>query len=446
MTEREHEDHRPVWHPDVHAHFGESLKFFGITLPSYHDARMWLLNSFQDSASIYEVYGNKDMLVRIYANSQTTTRVKETLSKHVGEIDSSFSVQRSFITHGFQIPHLKPGEIDRISIRDYRRASKDWNSLPDETRQRFLDSNLVIGVATPPTPDSIRGFVFIGTGLPAQFDIVERLVEEIRNTQGVHEYLHGLHTGDGLLGGNIVVELEVPSSHYLEIIRVIRLLHERLKLARPATATYLAGDVTMETPDHCQFVETIQHVMSKWESRFPTMVELELNHRIEIANLCNRWEDLLLSGGCVADLAEAVVAGYVAHRHREGMEQLQDAVVKLGRQTEDFLQRLLGRAAKKRWGKNWEQSMLDALGLEGRGMSQGWTLGQSIRAVEAYAKLEELLDSAAVQGLQQFNPIRDAATHARPRKGRVFRDHPISEIWQAAEHPLNVLAKHKWQP
>lgn len=440
----------PIWHPVVHAEYGETLRFLGLELENYPEA-LAFLKTLNLRVSVYEVYGDRDMIVRVYGPEAEIERVRREMQNHVGKMTSVFRTEDIFFIWGQEVPRavnpLTPGAeiktaLSQFEPKDLESAASGWENLEEEERQKLIDSKLVIGSANDPIGrEAIRAFIFIGSKLTTEENLLG-IVNNIRQIDLVQEHLYGLYIGKQTgFGGDILVELSLPNEKFEDVIQLIRQIHDKLQLITPRTKTYIAGDITREHIDPCWFIETLDQTVSRWANRFQGMHSLELYDRLNIVHLCQHWNQWL-NLPLIHPLAQSLIEATIDSKKNQDMQRLRNAVTAMGNVLETFLRRVFQRKAESKWEAEWQEKVKTDLAM-GKPVSK-WTLGD---AIESFRRSKDRLDEEMVsvpdlRRLQEFSELRNAAAHTEREAGKVrFEEFSEGDIQKAAENAFLVMDK-----
>ena len=431
----------PLWHPSVHDEYGEHLYFLGLVVDEYPKALKLLRNpeTLPHPMSIYEVFGDRDMIVRLRATKRQYDAVVQFLEAQVGHVASVFAVEDVCCISGYTLPdplkdHRLPSILHSLSqfpSAELRRLAPEWNKVSPEQKAALSTANLIIGEASEGSrPSIIRAFIIVGSTL-SRMNTIHDIVGTIQSkVPRIRKYLTGLYVGKatGFGAGDILLELGVPNRDFAYIIKIIRQIHGALELIFPRTKTYLAGDTMCEHIDRCGFEETPEQAIERWIERFPLLRSLELMDQLSVIHLCQRWSRWL-SFNPIRSIAEAVIVGIIQQRRATddtGTRHLKLTILQTGELIESLLQKLLYRRASTRWNDaERDEQVRKTLGLAKP--VKGLTLGEVLDVCRRWRAQfsEDVIAATTVARLQEFVELRNAAVHPDRRKegARRFEDY-----------------------
>lgn len=431
----------PVWHPSVHSSYDEKLRFLGVEVASYHNALSYLRKEFHETASVYEVYGSKDMLVRIYANEAEYLRIKELIRDNVGKLSSIFTVDSILYYWGYEIAGDLPKRVlTHYDTASLRLAAEPWDEEISEVRAALMKDHVIVGSAEEGEEgESVRVFIFVGA---AQMDLELEMavLKELKELEEIAPYIHGLYVGTHTDQGSILLELSIPKRSFEAIIRAVRGIHYLLRHNHPRTTTYIAADVTREKIDRCSFQESFSQLASRWEDRFPAIGPMKLGQKLFIVDLCQRWS---------TRLAETLTRNH-AHSMIEALIEFQDgksektknAIAQLSEQVERLLGDIIMYTARDKWGRDdWKRALKEDLGFP-KPFAE-WSFGELFDACRRWADRlnEDLLESAVLAKLQDLVELRNAVVHPQTKKGKKsFKDYSEDDIVAIVTDTFSVMA------
>ena len=431
----------PVWHPEVHSDFGETLRFLAIEAKEYHKALDYIHKSFHDVASIYEVYGNKDFMVRVYANDRNYQRIHDTLQEKVGRVTSVFTVGAFVYLWGFRVPEdFNKSTLNGFDLPELKKAAEGWHDLDRQEKERCEKMGLVIGERSEDVvPDSVRVFIFVGSER-INLENIREMMNEIEELPTIKDYLHGLYRGTNTEpAGSVLLELDVPKREFNSIIRAIREIHRQFKFITPRTTTFIAADITRERVDRCAFEESIQKAADRWENRFPAMGSLPAMEKLWLAGNCQRWSkwfNLPQTSGFATEVVDAII-----EMKRTGKrEKIKNAVINLSGPMEELLRRTLQKSGEEQWGKEgWQERMKEDLNFQKP--FREWTLGQLVEAFRRLSdRAEEISSTVELSDVQRFLDLRNAAGHVTVKKGKKNLDeYSEDELLLDFSHSFELL-------
>lgn len=430
MTDPKHRQ-VPIWHPHVHRAYDERLVFYGADLTNYLETRKTITPE-STPADAYEVYGDRDLLLRCHGPQIEHDTVSDALRECGAFNCSTFTVTETLVISGQRVKPLPPHALSDFSLETLKAAQDDWSSLPESTQRELLEKGVVLGVEAERSPaDEVRAFSFIGARASTDSDLMLQIADAVQSLPGMPECLRGLYVGLGEFPGSLLVELAVPTAKYGQIIKLVRLLHRTLRLVQPRTQTYVVGDTTFSQADRCAFRETFPTVMGLWMGRFPGLGMLQWSDQLRALSFLQPLEEYLFSDP-TRDLAREFAESRVA---LEGgtSEDFRLAVVHLGTSLERLAVSYLGRAAKEFLGSDWRSEAQSRLGVS-KPPSGGWTLGDALHGIESLSRQGSTTPIGALMNdLWLFMELRNAATHPIRRKnGRTFDSFEDDELLTAA--------------
>ena len=428
----------PIWHPKMHALYGEDLLFIGVRVQDYDSAIQFVENSLiRENISVYEVFGGVDIVVRVYSHKEHRENIRELLRRNVGEIVLEFFVLSSGIYHSWR---KKAVPCEDHVVREWRQRRADlleagfnWDDLEEEKREELEKTHLVLGASSDPTgEEEIRAFIVIDTDISTP-ERINEVIDVMLTADSLQSNLVGLYVGTGMgIRGNILVELGVPNVQFESIVKIVRTLHRVLRLAHPRTQTFIAGNITWERIDHCEFKETPDIMLENYEARFPGLRSRSLQEKLAIMDLCKSWEKYVHS--TTKSLADA----FIEARISDNRDRLKNAIGALGGTLESALKKHFSPKAEKRWGSGWSEKVKEEL-KEDKPFGM-WTLGQTVDAFARWEKLEEgVFPQARSDRLQRFVRLRNAATHPDQRAARPFESYNFEEVCAIVGVTLQIL-------
>jgi len=435
----------PIWHPDVHSEFGETLRFLGIEVKAYPKALEFIRSKFSERVSIYEVFGDKDILVRVYAPQNEYRRIRDMLETNIGSLTGEFIVEKVLTIWGHQVPEFRGKDLAAFDASELQTAAQEWQNFSEPRKELLKEKHLVIGESYDPEGrETIRSFILIASKLN-RMDSLDDIVQQIQvKVPQIRDYLSGLYLGKGTgFGGDILIELGVPNDSFEDIIELIRSLHEALVLIHPSTKTYIAGDITRERIDQCWFIETMEQTVQRWMSRFPSMRSLPLYDKIYITDLCQRWNKWLVLSLTKA-FSHTFIEATIEEKKNGHKEKLKNAVRAMENPLEKFLKAILIAKAEEKWGKEGNEERIQKQLAMDRPLAR-WSLGQFLEAFRRWKDRidEDALPAMSIKRLQEFLELRNSIAHAenRAETKRPFDDYSLEYIHAIVDGVFQVMER-----
>jgi len=415
----------PIWHPRVHAEYGESLSFFGIKITDYAKAWRFLNRDLGERTSAYAVFGDVDVLVRTYSNEAELALLENLISQNLGTISKQFLVRSEDIHYIWQQKVL-PLELKTLAERDrdtLLQAALDWDSLPRADQEQLLRDNIVLGtLADPVGREMIKVFIFIGTQLASPEGILD-VAKAIERIPMVEQLLVGLYTGISMgMPATTLLEISVPNADYEEILDVVNKLHETLSLARPVTTTYVAANMAWERIDRCEFLQTLDLTISRYEEKYPAMRSLTLHERLSLIDFAEQLAAVVKPD--IRALRDSFINARIARDARQSRE----VILGIGNALEQALRDFVAHSAKEKWGADWKEILQEELKIAKP--FDTLTLGGIVEANKRWIDVEPnvfLRENLVV--LQEFVGLRNAAIHpSRKGDARGFESYSYADI------------------
>lgn len=445
----------PVWHPDLHQVKLRSSLYF-IFLSSYGDFREFskdVLKHFNaeypDGFSFYYVYGNFDLVIRIWLDHTEAQalqkRLKELLRPFSGTIDI-FNVDA--IHYLWCEPY--PDHLDEGILLDAKVQTRHIKGIQEGTEEIdpfFITEKIILDIMESRPPDNsgkIKSFILFDFGTTSsnvfsilQEELISKLRREFADDHVTVYFGHGA-------GTMLIKQLADSISRLSAIGEFVR---RELSLLRARSSTYVVGRVLCESDNanlngkdsnvNLHLPEQVQMFVS----RYPEARRLPPDSLFIAFSINVHAEEAIRSYPLIKRPYNTLIKGVVS----SDRGTLINAVISVGEVIQNEFHQIIPKIGQQAFGDDWETTINNVIIKQRLEKSKPWqklSLGELLGLIRELNSEKMLDDEVASREwenkISDFIFWRNKAAHDTNHID-LPRVYEISMTFHRAAHGLQAL-------